>query len=150
MCRRDVRVAAIKNRGGIEEAVTQRRVLRSAAAAPQHGAFCQTSVHVGLDLVPWAAEISGPVSASGSNGPPSTIRSTRATTSSTNRSCNDCSTMRRAPAEHLPGMQEHGGEGGVHRSLEVRVGEDTVRVLAAEFECDPLDSFCGTGHYAGT
>ncbi|MGY4648430.1 hypothetical protein ACVWWN_002226 [Mycobacterium sp. URHB0021] len=47
-------------------------------------------------------------------------------------------------------MQEHGGEGEVHRSLEVRVGEDNVRVLAAEFECDPLDSRCGSGHYAGT
>jgi hypothetical protein len=52
LCGRHSRVAAIQNRGGIEEAVTQMRVLRSAAAALQHGALCQTSGHVGLDLVP--------------------------------------------------------------------------------------------------
>ena len=47
-----------------------------------------------------AAEISGPVSALSSNGPPSRISSARRTSSSTNSSWIDSSTTSRAPAEH--------------------------------------------------
>ena len=44
--------------------------------------------------------MSGPVSASGSRGPPSLIFLVRRTSSSTNLSCRDSSTTMRAPAEH--------------------------------------------------
>ena len=53
-----------------------------------------------VTLSRWAAEISGPVSAASSNGPPIRIRRARRTSASTNRSCRDSSTTRRAPAEH--------------------------------------------------
>jgi hypothetical protein len=43
-------------------------------------------------------------------------------------------------------VQEHGGECGVDRGLEVGVGEDDIGVLATELECDLLDRRRRGGH----
>ena len=52
----------------------------------------------------------------------------------------------RAGRTDLARVEEHRRERVVDRGLEVRVGEDDVRVLAAEFQRDALDRAGGGGH----
>ena len=118
---------------------------RSAARRPRRG----PAATYASTFSRCCAEISGPVSASGSKGPPSRIRRARRTTSSTKRVVQRVlDDQPGAGRADLAGVQEDGREREVDGGLEVGVGEDDVGVLAAEFQRDLLHGRGGRGHDA--
>ena len=141
-------VAAVEHGGQVVEAVGQRGVVgpgrrRSAAWRPRRS----RAATYASTFSRCAAEISGPVSALSSNGPPSRICSARRTSSSTNSSWIDSSTTSRAPAEHTwPECRKTAVSAKSSAASQVGVGEHDVGVLAAQLEGDLLHRLRGRGH----
>ena len=100
-----------------------------------------------VTLSRWPCEISAPVSAFSSNGPPSRI-SPRPLDQLVDELVVDrlLDDQPRAGGADLAGVQEDRGERHVERGLAVGVGEDDVGVLAAELEGDLLHRAGRGGH----
>ena len=93
------------------------------------------------------AEMSGPVSASGSNGPPRRIRPARSTNASTKRSCIPSWTISRAPAEQTwPECRNTAVRAMSRAAVEVGIVEHDVGVLATQLQRDLLHRLRGLGH----
>ena len=88
-----------------------------------------------------SAETSGPRSTPSSQPGPTRIASARRRAGARRPSaCTDRSTSSREPAMHAwPAVLERAGQRALDRGVEVGVGEDDVRVLAAELERHALD-----------
>ena len=132
--------AAVEHRRQVVEAVGQLGVVGPRAAAAQHARPRRARRRrTPRPCRGGRREISGPVSAFSSNGPPSRIGSARG-----DQLVDELVVDRLldqqpgAGRADLAGVQEHRGQGEVEGRLEVGVGEDDVGVLAAELEGDLL------------
>ena len=89
-----------------------------------------------------------PISVASSNGSPTRIPVTAGSMSERNSSKAPFSTRMRERAAVLPGVTEDGDGRRRGRFLQVGVGEDHVRGLAAQLEGDALYGACGPCHDA--